>query len=264
MHADVVELKRFYGATRLGRLVRRVLSDRLRSLWPDVRGMALAGFGYASPFLDPFLPEAARAICLMPAQQGVSPWPDEEDNHAVLIEETLWPLPSEFLDRLVVVHGLETCERPQALLAEIWRVLAPGGRAVFMVPNRAGLWARRDSTPFGLGRPYTTGQLERVLGQERFAAERHTGALYMPPSHRGFWIRTAPAMESLGTRLDAQRLAGIVLVEATKHVYITPNSGLRERARRPLRVLGGLGRPVPQPAASRVAARLAPENPTAR
>ncbi|MGF1553750.1 MAG: methyltransferase domain-containing protein [Paracoccaceae bacterium] len=244
----MVELKRFYDTTRLGRLVQRVLTERLRSLWPDVAGMTVAGFGYAAPFLAPYPGEAERTLCLMPAQQGVSPWPEEGDNHACLIEETLWPLPSEFLDRLVVVHGLETCERPQALLAEIWRVMAPGGRAVFMVPNRAGLWARRDSTPFGLGRPYTTGQLERVLGAERFAAERHTGALYMPPSHRVSWIRLAPAIERIGTRLDAQRLAGVVLVEAIKHVYITPASGLRERVRRPLGVLDGLGRPVPKPA----------------
>ncbi|MEL6196460.1 MAG: methyltransferase domain-containing protein [Pseudomonadota bacterium] len=254
MHLDVVTLKRFYGATRLGRLVRRILTDRLRTLWPNTAGLMVGGFGYATPFLAPYLPEARRVIAMMPAQQGVSPWPEPSQNHALLIEETLWPLPSEFLDRLVVAHGLETCERPQALLSEIWRVLAPGGRAVFVVPNRAGLWARRDSTPFGVGRPYTTGQLESVLGAERFAAERHTGALYMPPSHAGFWISFATTFERIGTRLDAQRLAGVVLVEATKHVYITPNSGLRERSRAPLDVLEGLtAQPRPKPAAGRIA-----------
>ena len=41
-------------------------------------------------------------------------------------------------------------------------MLAPGGRVVFIVPNRSGLWARRDVTPFGYGRPYSLGQLEAL------------------------------------------------------------------------------------------------------
>ncbi|MEM6487914.1 MAG: methyltransferase domain-containing protein [Pseudomonadota bacterium] len=246
MHLDVMELGRFYAASRLGRLVGRVLRDRRRRLWPDTHRLAVAGFGYAAPFLGPYLGEATRVLCLMPAQQGVAAWPEHGPNHALLSEETLWPIPSDFIDRLVVAHGLETCERPQALLGEIWRVLAPGGRAVFMVPNRAGLWARREGTPFGFGRPYTVSQLERTLQAERFTAERHIGALYMPPSHKRFWMGLAPAMERLGTRLDLQRLAGVALVEATKTVYITPRSGMRERAEAPLRVLEGL-RPATQP-----------------
>ncbi|MEL6267912.1 MAG: methyltransferase domain-containing protein [Pseudomonadota bacterium] len=245
MHLDVVELRRFYYTARLGRLVQRVLTDRLRGLWPDVHGQCVAGFGFAAPFLRPYLGEAARVVSLMPAQQGVYPWPHEGPNVSVLSEETLWPLPSEFVDRLVIAHGLETCERPQALLEEIWRVLAPGGRAVFLVPNRAGLWARRDGTPFGFGRPYTVGQLERTLSAHRFSAERHSGALFMPPSHKRFWLRLAPAMEQVGRRFDLQRLAGVVFVEATKLVYIRPQSGPRERVPDPLRVLGGLAAPVP-------------------
>ncbi|MEO1470025.1 MAG: hypothetical protein AAFV86_13285 [Pseudomonadota bacterium] len=122
------------------------------------------------------------------------------------------------------------------------------------MPNRAGIWARRESTPFGIGRPYTVAQLERTLQAERFSAERHTGALYMPPSHRGFWISSAPAIERIGTGLDLQRLAGVALVEARKQVFIAPRTGLRERAQVPIRVLEGL-RPatVPKPAAGRVA-----------
>lgn len=247
MHPDVVELRSFYYTTQLGRMVQRTLRARLRELWPDTRGMTVAGFGFAAPFLRPYLGEAARVLCLMPAQQGVCPWPGEGPNVSVLTEETLWPVAHGQIDRLLVAHGLETCERPQALLEEIWRALSPGGRAVFLVPNRAGIWARREGTPFGYGRPYTLGQLERTLADSRFATERHAGALYMSPSHRGFWLRVAPTMERIGTRLQIQRLAGVTLVEATKLVFIAPASGLKERAERPLRVLEGFAQPVPAP-----------------
>ncbi len=248
MHLDVVELRRFYASTHLGRLARESVGERLRRLWPAVRGMTVVGFGYAAPLLRPFMSEAARTFCLMPAQQGVCAWPGEGPNLTSLVEETLWPLPGGSADRLIVAHGLETCERPGALLDEIWRVLAPGGRAVFVVPNRAGMWARRDATPFGYGRPYSINQLESTLGAHRFTTIRRDAALYLPPSHRRFWLRLAPAIERVGQRLDIRRLAGVVIVEVEKLVYITPQSGSAVRARAPIRVLTGLGAPAPRPA----------------
>ncbi len=247
MHLDVVELRRFYYATQLGRMAQRSIRQRLRALWPDVKGLSVVGFGFAAPFLRPFTEEASRTICLMPAQQGVCTWPPEGPNVATLVEETLWPLPGGFADRLIVGHGLETCERPTALLDEIWRVLAPGGRAIFLVPNRAGLWARRDATPFGFGRPYTVGQLEQTLSAHRFSAKRHDAALYMPPSHRRFWLKVGSGLERIGQKLDAQRLAGLAIVEVEKLVYITPKSGAVAPSPA-IRVLGGIGVPVPKPA----------------
>lgn len=248
MHLDVVELRRFYASTPLGHMVRRAVRERLRALWPDVKGMSVAGFGYAVPFLRPFMGEAARVTALMPAQQGVCAWPSEGPNLSALVEETLWPLPGGFADRLVVAHGLESCERPSALLDEIWRVLAPGGKVIFVVPNRVGMWARREGTPFAYGRPYSLGQLEQVLGEHRFSVERHVGALYMTPSHRRFWLKMAPMIERIGQQVDVPRLAGVAMVEAEKLVYITPQSGSRVAAREPIRVLTGLGIPAPKPA----------------
>ena len=112
MHLDVIALRNFYYASALGRLAQRMLQARLRTLWPDVRGMTVVGFGFAAPLLRPFMEEAERTLCLMPAQQGVCPWPVEGPNLAALVEETLWPLPTGFADRIILAHGLETCERP--------------------------------------------------------------------------------------------------------------------------------------------------------
>lgn len=248
MHLDVVELRRFYTSTGLGRLARESMRERLRALWPSVRGMTVVGFGYAAPLMRPFLADAARALCLMPAQQGVCAWPGEGPNLTALVEETLWPLAGGSADRIVIAHGLEASERPSALLDEIWRVLAPGGRAVFIVANRAGMWARSDATPFGYGRPYSVSQLDETLGAHKFTVTQRSAALYLMPSHRRFWLRLAPAMERLGQRLDARRLAGVVMVEVEKLVYIAPHSGSRVAVRAPIRVLAGLGAPAPKPA----------------
>ncbi|MEM9010159.1 MAG: hypothetical protein AAGE18_02950 [Pseudomonadota bacterium] len=251
MHLDVVDLRRFYYGTRLGRVAQRNLQAVLRGLWPDVRGGDLVGFGFAAPLLQPFVGEADRVLSMMPAPQGVMPWPAAAENLSALIEETRWPLAPGSVAHLVVAHGFETCERQGALLEEIWRILAPNGKVVFIVPNRSGLWARRDATPFGFGRPYTVSQLEAQLRRHRFIPERHAAVLYTPPSHRRFWLRTSRVWEELGRRLDAQRLAGALLVEATKQVYLMAQSGTKAEARDPLKIFGEL----PTPAAGRAAAR---------
>ena len=41
------------------------------------------------------------------------------------------------------------------MLREVWRVLAPSGRLMAVIPNRRGVWTRTDTTPFGHGRPFT-------------------------------------------------------------------------------------------------------------
>lgn len=245
MHLDVRDLKRFYYRTRLGRAAQRAVREQLISLWPAAKGETVGGFGFAVPLLRPFLAEAERVIALMPGQQGVMPWPDRMPNVAVLCAETLWPLPPDRLDRLVVLHGLETSEHPAALLSECWRALKGAGRIVFVVPNRAGLWARNDATPFGFGRPYTLTQLADQLRVAGFEVERHAAALYQPPSEARFWLRTGPFLEATGRRISGRFVGGVLIVEAVKTELRPTRPGRPETVRRPLRVLEGGPQPVP-------------------
>jgi hypothetical protein len=194
--------------------------------------------------LRPYLKDARRVIALMPGPQGVMPWPAGMPNVSVLTEETLWPLETGHVDKLVLLHGLETSERVSDLLEECWRVLGPGGRALFIVPNRAGLWARRDRTPFGYGRPYSSGQLETQLRKHQFLPERHLGALYQMPSAKQVWMKSAPALERIGRRMPTFLAGGAFMVEATKLVY--PPKGKVQDTRLPssVGVLNPTAKPV--------------------
>ncbi|THD84965.1 methyltransferase domain-containing protein [Aliigemmobacter aestuarii] len=247
MHLDVLDLRNFYYRTQLGRVAQRAIRDQLVSFWPNAQGQTVAGFGFAVPLLRPFLTDARRVIGLMPAPQGVMPWPAGMENVSVLCEETNWPLATGMVDRLVLMHGLETSENPSAVLAEAHRVLGPGGRAVFVVPNRSGLWARRDGTPFGFGRPYSLSQLEAQLRRHEFTPERHLSVLHAPPSHQRFWMRMAGVLEGAGRRFAPWLAGGVLMVEASKQVYAPTRGGLGAVVRRPLRVLEGVGQPVPSP-----------------
>jgi len=234
MHLDVHDLREFYYRSPLGRAAQKVIRTELERLWPEAKGQTVAGFGFAVPLLRPFGP------------QGVMPWPAGQRNVSVLCEDTLWPLGQGSVDRLVVLHGLETSDHPMALLDECWRVLAPEGKAVFIVPNRAGLWSRSDATPFGFGRPYSMGQLEGQLRATGLIPTKTLSTLYQPPSSRTIWRRFAGAMESAGRHLPVFAAGGVLIVEVTKQVPQPKRPGLAA-AIRPLRVLEGMGGPVVKP-----------------
>jgi SAM-dependent methyltransferase len=248
MHLDVLDLRNFYYRTQLGRVAQRAIRDQVLRLWPVQQGHTVAGFGFAVPLLRPYLTESRRVIGLMPGPQGVMPWPAGMENVSVLGEETYWPVPTGMVDRLVLMHGLETSEHPSAVLEEAHRVLGPGGKALIVVPNRSGLWSRRDITPFGFGRPYSMTQLEAQLKRHGFTPERTCAALFTPPSQSRFWLRTADFWEGLGRRFGPWLAGGVLMVEATKQVYAPTRGGLSALARRPLKVLEGVGKGVPEPA----------------
>ena len=251
MHIDVQELRRFYYRSQLGKLAQRSIRVAMAGHWGEGRGGNLAGFGFAAPFLRPFKSKAQRCISLMPAQQGAFHWPVEADNVSVLVEEPRWPLATGFVDNLIVAHAIENSDRPDVVLSECHRVLAPGGRALIVAPNRTGLWARRDVTPFGHGRPFSLGQLERQLRANALEPVAHSAALYAPPSARRFWLRSAGLAERLGRRLGAERLAGAILVEVVKTAYAAPRGGAAVSAKSRLEVLGGIGAPAPKPVTGR-------------
>jgi SAM-dependent methyltransferase len=247
MHLDVQDLRNFYYRSTLGRAAQTFVRAEMARFWPEAQGLTVAGFGFAAPLLRPYLSDAKRVIGLMPGPQGVMPWPAGMPNVSVLCRDTQWPIQKESVDKLVVLHGLETSEAPHDLIDECWRVLKSGGRAIFIVPNRAGLWARRDRTPFGYGRPYSLGQLEAQLSQQGLVPRRHVAALHTPPSEKRFWLRTARLWEGVGRNLPSSRAGGVLMVEVSKQVPKPRGSAVRERVLQPLKVLEGIPNPEAKP-----------------
>jgi SAM-dependent methyltransferase len=230
MYNDAVDLWDFYG-TNLGKVARRLIRRRIRAIWPNAGGMTVLGLGYATPYLRPFRDEAERVFALMPAQQGVLHWPREGRNLVALADEGELPLPDVSVDRVLLVHGLECSEQLRPLLHEIWRVLTGNGRLLVVVPNRSGLWARLERTPFGHGHPYSSSQLSRLLRENMFTPTLTTRALYVPPYPWRVVQRSAYGIEDIGARWFKQ-LGGVVIIEASKQIYATTKPRpLRARAR---------------------------------
>ena len=137
---------------------------------------------------------------------------------SALVDEFDQPLPDGAVDRVLLVHALEMSHDATALLREMWRVLAPGGQLLAVVPNRRGLWARMDTTPFGHGRPYSRSQIMHLLREAWFTPVAWSEVLYVPPVPRGWFLRSAVAWERTGATVSAP-FAGVHVVQATKQVY---------------------------------------------
>lgn len=242
MHADIVELRQFYH-TRLGMLAEHSIAMALASVWASLPGERLMGIGYAVPYLDRFRPDAERTFAFMPAGQGAVNWPLGGPSATALVFEEELPLPDAALDRILMVHSLEYAENPRETLKEMWRVLAPGGRLVIAVPNRRGMWARFEHTPFGTGRPYSRGQLTQLLKETNFTPGVFAEALFFPPSERLFLVRMRRFIERLGRSIWPV-FSGVIIVEAQKRLY----QGLPVATRASRRVFV----PVLAPQASRV------------
>jgi SAM-dependent methyltransferase len=217
MTADAHLAADFYGSAR-GAVTARVLRARLSAMWPDLRGLSALGIGYSAPYLRLWRDQATRCIALTPAQLGAARWPAGGSNLSCTAEEEALPFSDLSFDRILLVHGLETAENARHLLREVWRVLKDDGRLLIVVPNRSGMWAYWDSTPFGHGLPYTAGQLGRLLAAGLFRVERRDAALWMPPSRMRILLRSAPLFERAGRRL-VPGFAGVTLTEAVKDVY---------------------------------------------
>jgi SAM-dependent methyltransferase len=217
MSIDVVDLRNFY-AQRLGVVARRFIGRGIRGRWNDARALRVLGIGYPTPYLGLFREEAERCLAFMPGAQGVVKWPLARPALTALVDESEMPLPDGAVDLVLLVHALEMSQDPAQLLREVWRVLSAGGKLLAVVPNRRGLWARMDTTPFGHGRPYSRSQIIHLLRETWFTPMGWGEALYVPPIPRGWFLRSAVAWERVGATISAP-FAGVHIVEATKQVY---------------------------------------------
>ena len=225
---DAVDLRDFYAGS-LGNVTRRMIRRRMRAIWPEVTGMSVLGLGFPTPYLSSFRGEADRVIAAMPAGQGVLHWPTDTPGLTSLVDECDLPFADMSMDRVLMVHALECAENVRPMMREAWRVLAGGGRLMVIVPNRRGLWSRFERTPFGYGRPYTSGQLSRVLRDNLFTPYSIERALYVPPSTSRMMLSSAPAIEEIGGRWF-KTFGGVVIADATKQIYAGQSEAPRKRA----------------------------------
>ena len=188
MDIIAADLLDFY-ATPLGQRSNEVLGQRIASWWPNLSGQRILTLGYGA-WLEPhLLPLDPLSIChFLPARlAGVVG--SVQTGREVLTDDTLMPLDSESMDRVIMLHRLEHARRQDRTFREIWRVLKPGGRLITVVPSAFGLWSRTPGTPFSKGTAFTGLRLAATLSEQLFTLERMRNELFFPPHSALKWAR---------------------------------------------------------------------------
>jgi SAM-dependent methyltransferase len=214
MAVDGYLVGQFYGSSR-GAMACALLLARLRLTWPSLAGLSVLGLGYAAPYLDSW-PDAERRLEAMPGPACLGPWAPDGRSLSCAVDEEALPFADLSLDRVLLVHGLEAADNARGMLREVWRVLKDDGRLLVVAPNRRGMWAHLEATPFGQGHPYSPGQIGRLLSSSLFRVERRDTALHVPPL--ALPPRAARAIESAGRWL-LPGIGGLTIAEAVKDVY---------------------------------------------
>lgn len=234
MRPDVLTIHRFY-QTPLGEQVAGLIAERVAALLPPLPGAITVGLGFGPPYLNHLMAQeptdtCARFLAFMPAQQGVCHWPSIDDSRSSLVDPYHLPLADSSVERLLLTHALEHANKPANLLREAWRVLAPGGQIVVLVPNRLRTWSAAEGTPFGHGRPYTKGQLFTLMEEQMLPPEAWETALMQPPFTWPGAAKLMRASEKMIGRMG-RTLGGALIVSARKQVYgAVPKGAAKARA----------------------------------
>jgi SAM-dependent methyltransferase len=217
MAIDARDAANFY-ETGLGGLTAALLRQKLLGIWPDCGRQSVLGLGYAAPYLNLWREKAERCIALSSQQIGEAAWPPGLASLSCTAEEEALPFPDLSFDRILFIHGLEQADNARRTLREAWRLLKDDGRIIVVVPNRRGLWAYAETTPFGHGQPYSQGQLARLLSGIFFKVEKQDSALFAPPLNWRLNLRAFEHLENIGNVL-APQLAGLTIAEAVKDIH---------------------------------------------
>lgn len=234
MTSDVQRLIHYYRSP-LGRISRTLVREQVMGLADDVRGKRILGLGFATPYLRFALEPAERVLAFMPARQGASAWPREGPSRTVLCDPLEMPLTDAAIDLTIAVHALEHVADAEELMRELWRVTAPNGHLIIVVPRRRGIWAQRDNTPFGQGNPYSGGQLEKLLRDHSFVPVAWRDALFLPPFQSGLVLKSTRFFERFG-RFFGPAMSGVICVMARKEAF--PAVPRRKREERYVRLPG--------------------------
>lgn len=129
------------------------------------------------------------------------------------------PLGPACLDAVVAVAVLEFVSDPAAVVAELWRVVRPGGRVVIGSLNLKSPWGvthRRQfrNGPWAEARFLGRHELLR-LGREHGPA-RLVGALFVPGAIPGL-NRLGPSLESWGRSVPSLGAFQVLLIERDGH-----------------------------------------------
>ena len=219
MYFDIEDLTKFYFGTSLGKRTAITLRETVAHLLNCEKGEMLLGFGFTLPLLEYYLDKSVSAVSLMPRLQGSISWPDSNRNINSLVDEGYWPVETESVDKVLVLHGLEMSLNPHRMMSEIWRILKPNGVLLIFVANRTGFWSRSDISPFGYGRPYSVNQIGDLLHQTQFDINERVLTLNGFPVSNNRSLNFVKMVNHILNLTKIDVFSGVIAIRASKALF---------------------------------------------
>ncbi|MEM8826751.1 MAG: methyltransferase domain-containing protein, partial [Pseudomonadota bacterium] len=159
-----------------------------RLLAPQIRpgpGRRFLAVGHAGPYLTGLSPRRFERLVMLsnaPASECASVrWPASGPFNVTAIGEPAdMPLSGALFDLALAVHAAVSTPQLRALLTELDRVLAPGGRLILVLGNRSAPTRRFAKTPFEAEAGVSRGELTALIGAHGFVPVRWQSALAAP------------------------------------------------------------------------------------
>lgn len=110
-------------------------------------------------------------------------------DHAIYVDYTALPIESDSVNLVVLAFALETASHPHAILAEVYRVLRPGGQVIILGLNGMSLWAwgcrlRRSDHFIQNAHFYSVWRLKRWLNAIGYGIIRNQTMCFSLPGRR--------------------------------------------------------------------------------
>jgi ubiquinone/menaquinone biosynthesis C-methylase UbiE len=223
-------------ATPLGRLVDEVEKQAIFSLTPVVQGRCILEVGCGTGnFSLTLVQQGARVVgldCSLPMLARARAKLSEPDAPLTLVQAQAARLPfaDETFDGAMCILTLDFISQRETALAEMTRVLRPGGFLSVAMLNRYSLWTAKRTIRSWFKpslwrevRFITPKGLQRLLsGQPELANIRMGQAVYFPPWGNYRLFEYYSYLENLGARLNLP-FAAFLMAAATKRVPMGTN-----------------------------------------
>ncbi len=228
MTCTVKKLCDFY-TTPLGEVVQVYINDIIKKFIPEsTKNQFILGMGYVTPYLTEKLTHTNTVLSFTFDKMGGITWPHAAHSCTAIVNEGYVPLANKSVDRLVIVHGLESCQDSAQLLQEINRIIALDGEILIVFPNRVGVWSHTSNTPFAHGKHYTMSQLNDALSKNGLSIVSEERFLYFPPTQSLYTQSFFAPVEMMGSYF-LPYFSGLNAITAKKRTIITPSQPAPQR-----------------------------------
>ncbi len=208
------KIKDFY-ETELGKIVQGNIASFIKEIWPSAENhlaqhQTILGFGNAAPYLSVF--NKNNLIFNLIINEHLS---TKSRGEISLDAEAKIPLAEDSIDKVIVIHCLEFQEDFENILKEIWHVLKPSGKVIFIIPNKNSLWSKLNFSPFFQGKSFSHIKIQKSISEYMFSILQIESTLHFFPNLYKIFPRILIKTDKISSKFC---LGGVILLEAEKRL----------------------------------------------